>query len=387
MDIREQLCGAILNEEKIGNYKKAEALKKSAFFRYGGWKRRIRKTITVMSKFRKNKNNNPRVAVFIQDNVDLIKAISEYFDVIVVNPPIKLAVQYLKKGIEVEYTSGKIDKFFRELYEKKIDIHIKKELTKIQRKLLKAQCKIMIFPDDMEMIFRLYILAGRNTGIKSITIQHGMMDFNITPAIGRFTDYFFVWGKKYCELYEPEKKDNIFVMGYPYKVDWDKIEYKYTGNRVLFIGQPISEKSYDEIVENVYNACQTTGKKLCYRLHPSENHDKLKDRYSKLANMQYSEGNLEDDIVNSAVVIGLFSTVLLQALIYNKRVIQIDCGYKGLDFTKMGNVCRVNLDYEEIVGALQKKTCNNKQIELNEEYLLLNKNYARDVVQFIKEKQ
>ncbi len=380
LDIWDELCGGIVSMEE-NSEKSAKLLRDSAFRKYSWLKMEIYGLLGAVSRLMARKQKRPAVAFLIRDNLELAKSLWSDFDLYFINPSVSEMKFCLKNRIPFEQSNPYCHKWFYNLYYHHKEKEIKSEIKKISNRLINYKCKFMLVPDDEEMIFRLYLLAGKLSGVKSATILHGLM-FEQKAVVGTYSDYMFLWGEYYRKFYSTEQnKFKNIVMGYPYQIHSDLKKVPHQKKQILFIGQPL-EGFIEDVVRMVYRVCEDAGYQFLYRFHPGDNKKEIRKKYQDLDQVIYCDGNLVREMTDADVIAGLTSTVLTEALIYHKNVVQIDVVPDAIDFSVIGKIQVVKNSYCEIQKALASDT-EGMEV-LNPDYLYINKQYHKDVAAFIK---
>lgn len=383
-DIWNEICGG-LRDHEVNDYSfSTENLKKSAFGKPSRIKFFIRKLLSLVSCIAARLRREKTIALLIGDNQALCEYLATRFNLYIINPSRRQIKYCIKNRMPFETPNIHNSEYFKHLYYGHDSRDIEKEIRRIRIRLKKFKCKFMLVPDDVEMLFRLYLYAARLENIKSATILHGIMGEQ-KAIVGTYSDWMFLWGEHYKNYYD--EKFNIeknIVMGYPYYVKRDS-EIVENEKKVLFVGQPLEEDK--EVVKLVYKVCEELGLELCYRFHPGENKKKkIREEHIGLENMKYSSGELADELLEAGIVIGLVSTVLMEALIYGKASVQVDAlkdKKLDVDFSDIGTVIKVKCDYEAIKNVLSN--VKRGAYYLNSNYLYINENYFKDVADFIDE--
>lgn len=172
------------------------------------------------------------------------------------------------------------------------------------------------------------IAAAQDLNIEVIEIQHGVMTkyhigYNFPDVkIPYFPDKLLLWGEYWKGNVNLPKNVKIELYGYPYlKKQCEKYKnIEKNLNQVIFIsqgtiGKKLSEKAIEFAKEN-------PDLKVVYRLHPGEFlrwKKEYKDLYENrnLENLEISdnnEKNLYEYLFESEYLIGVYSTVIYEAL-------------------------------------------------------------------------
>ena len=103
----------------------------------------------------------------------------------------------------------------------------------------------------------------------------------------------------------------------------------------------------------------------------------------KDVNLKFSTCSLQQDIKDAKIVVGMSSTVLMEALLYGKYVIQVDISNYQYDFSKVGNIVCIKNSYEEIKKAVNEAMNQSGEGKINPQYLRINPSYNRELEKII----
>lgn len=283
---------------------------------------------------------------------------------------LKLENIFMKKNIE-EIDSIYLSSLKKELIEefklKKLEILEKKRIQDI---ILNFKNKKKIYEKMLKKwhIKKIYIVcsygkeplisAANDLEIEVIEIQHGDINFYHegyhfpnAKKINYFPDKMFMFGKFwYDNVSLPLSKDKVEFVGYPY------MKYqlgKYSGilenkNQILFISQETIGKRI--IKKAIEFAIENQDKKIIIRLHPKEFNSWEKEyeflyKNRNLKNLEISSDNkktLYEYLLESEYIIGVYSTVISEALYLNKKVGVIDL--PGVEYLE--TMLKLNLIYK-----------------------------------------
>lgn len=167
------------------------------------------------------------------------------------------------------------------------------------------------------------IWCANQLGIKTIEVQHGVFDFAYKYSDGLVknkdfscfkTNYLFTMGKYWSEYTNISSK--TFELGYPFLEEKVNSIIPEKDNSLLFISQGNITNNLKQIAIEI----ATTSKyKIIYRLHPNENVNDYNDL--KSLNIELSNaGDIHQLIANSDAIVGSYSTVIFEALLFDKKI-------------------------------------------------------------------
>lgn len=185
-------------------------------------------------------------------------------------------------------------------------------------------------------------LAANQLNIETLELQHSdvgenHISYNFNDAqknkVESYPNYLAVWGDYFKDNIKfPIEQDNIIVVGFPYF--WEKMEKAKTNSElqsksvnkklVLVISQPGNGKKLLEFCEQITSSSENL--LIYFKPHPNEI-DEF-ENYQKMVSdnddiVLVTDGNIElySMIKSSDVILGIHSTVLLEAAVINKKVL------------------------------------------------------------------
>lgn len=205
----------------------------------------------------------------------------------------------------------------------------------------KTHPKFLIVSNDSLFIERFLIYCAREAGIKTICIQHGIVQSVANPVIldGKYADLMYVWSEKQKNIFIDSgiAHSKVQVLGYPHKILTLKSYIRdYDKTKICIIGQPW--ENYDvklgEKKKQIFNkiVSQFVGIDIVYKPHPSEN-----DMNYFPENVRLFRGSLSEAIEKYDYFFSLTSTALLEVSLCDKIAIQIyDADFNCDIFEKVG---------------------------------------------------
>lgn len=166
--------------------------------------------------------------------------------------------------------------------------------------------------------------AARVNGVKTIEIQHGLfnpypMRFNWpgNPEIPYLPDEVWTWGEFWTKGFDLPQRQTVKVMGKNQDLTaaFNKTYIRKTG-QIAFISQPAVWR--DILDAAILTAKTMPDRKAVFRNHPGHDNTEVQKIISglKLPNLSISpaEENILDLLGESEVVVGAFSTTLIEAV-------------------------------------------------------------------------
>jgi len=275
--------------------------------------------------------------------------------------------------------------------------HLYKLVNIIEKRLRQAKPDYIILWNDCFPIERAIVLASKRLKILTIQIQVGTHTSRYSPDNGRVADYSLVWGeffKKMYLKYKLKKPENIFVLGYPHrlqKIKGKKIKSKYS---VVYLGQNTEDFKSDllkikiKTLKSLNNLCTSLGMNFIYRPHPNDKRELLKKR---LPQMKFSNENetLKESFEKADILISICSTALIEAAMSSKKVcIQLQNYPLKLDnFEKLGICKSFNkiIALEKYLKLLKKTKLKIYNHKFNENYIKVSKNPSKRFLEILED--
>lgn len=210
----------------------------------------------------------------------------------------------------------------------------------------KKNIQYLVVCNDSAPLERFLIHVFRKSQKKSICIQHGIYYNNYLPIDffdGNYVDELWLWSNIF---YDSRKKSKQLVFGYPFKLK-AKTEI-FEPNSICLIGQDfynynhVYGKIFLEMIDKIINVIQQkcSGFKVYYKPHPHETISSLLPQ-----NVTIYKGGVQESFQRFEFIMGINSTVLIEALFFKKKVIQvIGDGFYSVNFLKFGlsNIIHIN---------------------------------------------
>ena len=206
--------------------------------------------------------------------------------------------------------------------------HLTNLLGLIESKLNIINPDYVVLQGDSLPVERALILICRQLGITTINIQEGVYQSQVDPPFGKVSDYVFVWGEHFKDIYVNRKiktPDKVHIIGYPFEIkslpknrneklvvyclgdNYEIYNIKYLGNKI-------------KTLEGLNKICSKIGMSFYYRPHPGDNVELLQ---KLLPNINFSHETLEQSFIKGDIFIGFTSTTIPEASMRNKYTIQL----------------------------------------------------------------
>lgn len=356
------------------------------------YKKIIKKILNLYENMRyKNKHKHTIFMTNIERFSYLAEVLAEAFNIITVS---KVMVNQGMVDCFKYRPSDFDERLYRGFKEKKVDyaLEVINDLSKL---FARKGVEVVVLSCDRSFLERAMVFAAKKNGLPVVVFQHGIFvgEDVAKTKIGVFGDQYWVWcdyiREKYLESFGYINND-VRLMGYPFE-----IKYKETVNtkKVLFIGEDYSNLNpeYDELYNQtaitVCKVCTVLGLDFCFRAHPNADSGKLIAVFNKVNNFKFSfQKNLMDDINSSLIVIGDFSSVLFEAALVNKPVIQIDWGEYVHELLKQKMYSfslKVDNSFEDIKNAIELVLDGKIQTNIDDYYLHINRDFKNDVCKWV----
>jgi len=247
--------------------------------------------------------------------------------------------------------------------EKNID-YLYQLIRKVERKLEALKPNYVVLWSDVFPVEKAIILVCKKLGIPTLEIQDGTAQSCISSITtnGRMVDYLLVWGQYFKDLYigqEIKKSEEIYVLGYPYKIRQLKSKKKkkcivyYLDNNDEKYGKKLLGPKLKNLTE-LNKICKKLNIEFFYRPHPRGDRELIK---SKLPEIRFTSQHEEmfDIIAQGDIFISLYSTSLIEAAMKSKITLQLmDYPWVTDNFEKLGACTKSFQNVGQLSEYLQK---------------------------------
>ncbi len=165
--------------------------------------------------------------------------------------------------------------------------------------------------------------CANKLNIKSIEVQHGVFDLaykygaelvNSKDFSLYKTSLLLTMGSYWTDYSKVPSR--VYQIGYPYLEEKKDNVSIQTGNSILFISQGLITSQLKKIAIQL---ADQTNYKIIYRLHPNEDINDYLD-FQKFDIELSNSGDIYELIAECKAVVGSYSTVLFEALLFDKKI-------------------------------------------------------------------
>ncbi len=120
-------------------------------------------------------------------------------------------------------------------------------INSIEIDMVNMRPNFIILGNDCLPIERALILVCKKLGIPTIVIQHGIYCLEFPSSDGKVADYILAWGKYLKDFYIKNsfrKPDDVYILGYPYKIDKNNAFSKENNNYAVMLIKLFLKSSY-----------------------------------------------------------------------------------------------------------------------------------------------
>ena len=243
-------------------------------------------------------------------------------------------------------------------------------LVYLQRKIClflnKYKIDLMIVVDIGNDYYRLFSYCCKRCKIPVCYIEHGLIETFITDPKGmkkhqasrEYIDYRWTWSQKNREVLIRNgimNSSDIYVIGYPYNVNANNIHLNKEeclfvgGSRLLETPSEFGYNKYYDLINLIYELCNSLGFVLVYRPHKKEPKRFLEKLNAKIV-IDRLPANAS--LKKRYIVMGIRTSMLVEAGIYGCITGQL-IGFENLSSSNLfDNTFKIFTDRESIRGFL-----------------------------------
>ena len=333
------------------------------------------------------KKEKPNVIIWGSKFEQLMNEQSEYFNFYLITNSINEYRHFRKNKNCIIHFSHKWQALIDQGYKSKDLTYTQKAIDEVEKYIKENNIRLVVLGNDKLFIEKLLQYAAKQAGIETVIIQHGIYNIDSFKVLdtSNTADHFLTWSKYVKETYQSyfeNLNNDVRVIGYPLEIRKLKQPEKPC---VLFLGNQYSNFNKDEgdgylsIAKIVHSICEEKGINFIYRRHPSEI---INEDYNDIKAFISANKNLMDDLQRATIIVGDVSSVMLEAALVDRHVIQIiwsersRVGQKDpmYSFTE-----KTDNSYDGITTTIDK--CLDREIpnKIDDYYLWVNENIKKDV--------
>lgn len=249
----------------------------------------------------------------------------------------------------------------------------------------KAVEKIIVFNERM-MPSAIFSESARDAGVNVIAIQHGNFVRNYLPIA---VDEYFTWGEKHSKWVHDHSNCKTTIIGSP-RLDqlksYNLIDYKLLKKEkiaIVFFSQLGSASVSPEMIAHTRNEILKASSNplfnLFIKLHPLDsienwNINQLNNNVSFLD----KKTTLIESFEKADIICSFYSSVLIEALLSNKPIIQLNPFPNQVTFIEQGTGIKVVNNYESLLEHIEelRTSENNLTKQIKEQAKLREKYFA-----------
>lgn len=187
--------------------------------------------------------------------------------------------------------------------------------------------KYLVLPNDSLFLERFLIFCAKKAGMKTICIQHGLVQSVSNPIIldGKYADLMYVWSEKQKNIFIESGvlPTKLHVLGYPHNiVNLNRPLINKKKLNICIFGQPWEKYNMTlgmkkkEIFEQM--KAYLPMHNILYKRHPGE-----VDLNFIPKDIQIYKGDLYKSLYSFDIFISFTSTALIEASLYGRIAIQL----------------------------------------------------------------
>lgn len=211
-------------------------------------------------------------------------------------------------------------------------LYYRKAFLKLFKKV--SPRAVMLYPNYDDHMYAA-IAAARTLGIKTVEVQHGETIghcaywYEDRSAEGKtLPDYFFSYGQWWIDQIRLPESVTVLPIGNPYfEAQCKKYPAKPNGRAITFFSNTISGKDLEALIASSYDAMTRQGYHVVFKLHPREVSNWKKEYRFLLEHPEIKvveSGSIYELFSESAIIVGIRSTVFYEALAYDNVAIILD---------------------------------------------------------------
>lgn len=355
--------------------------------------RYVKYVLNFYQRFRGKKEKKGNL-LFLEHRFDrIMRDLSDDYNIFLMHDSINIYKSYNQK---------KYYQFFYRTWQKLLDksffshdMHyalIARE--QIKKFLLNNAINIVFVGNDKRFMEKLLLSAAKSADIPCIVIQHGIYtdEWSFEKLRTADTaDNFWSWSQYLKDCYikrfkkDPEK---VRVIGYPFEL----LNEEFRGDHaVLFIGNNYKStnsnegKKYVEIAKSVLDICNELHIKFNYRAHPTENID---ESYGAIRDHVTNGNTLLEDLKSNSIIIGDVSSVMIEASLCKRKVVQIVWSIRSKDAANdpmYSFTIKTSDSRDMIKKAIQECQMKDEINQIDSYYMYRDNNFSSNIKSYVAE--
>ena len=247
------------------------------------------------------------------------------------------------------------------------DDELHDSLRRLKASLEIIKPKFIVLNDSTLPINRAIILISKELGIYTIEVQHAIYpsEMKILPGLG--TDFVYVWGNYFKNMYEDQKiraSGSLKLIGYPFKSNLTNRQLPGKRITLYYLAQGFQYqdiKNLDRLLENALylkNLASTLNMTFKCKLHPNSPKILL-DMILPQVECNPLKQTMKNAIEDGDIFVSFNSTALIEAAFQGKKCYQllnlpVECD----NFEELG-VCETFLSLSDLESHLTSLVENN----------------------------
>jgi hypothetical protein len=228
-------------------------------------------------------------------------------------------------------SSGRVQRFVYENISNDVsNLELSKFLEIVRRDFASRMQStgVLIVGNDSLPEERIFAMVIKDSGYKSICIQHGIFQSKSNPNAteGRFVDYFFAFTAQQADIVKSINGVKTETIGfYKQTPKTRKIIRDPANRKVLIVGQPwdlvfngAKSRNFEEIIVHMMDLFRRNNIEFAYKIHPGEVRTKQKKLFKNVCDI-----SIEAAFEGYDIFISVSSTLLYEAHLAGRIAIQV----------------------------------------------------------------
>ena len=219
---------------------------------------------------------------------------------------------------------------------------------KFHKKLIQDRFKCIVLVDHYNTNHMSLCSAAQELNIPSIELQHGIIGnqhiaynfFDMSANNKYLPKYIFTFGNYFNDSMRLPNETTSVSVGYP-QMDFSKNKYKNiikNKKQIIFYSQGAIGDKLSKLAVNIAKLTSNNGYLIKYKLHPSECETWKKDYphlvYEKNIELLDQTMNVHELLSSAEFHVGVYSTVLIEALAFNGTVFVYNTSDDDIEYMK-----------------------------------------------------